>query len=74
MFFIESFGPKHKFWGPLPAFMFAFISVLVLKPSGMAVLLLTSSEYVAQLVLEFVCLDETSVFWLKRAIALLELC
>jgi len=31
-YFLDGFGPLHKFWGPLPAFLFSWINVILLRP------------------------------------------
>lgn len=38
----------HKFWGPLPAFICAWVFVLVLRPAEIAVIILTFAEYCVQ--------------------------
>lgn len=45
-YFLEAFGSLHKFWGPLPSFVCAFINVCILNPTSTAVIILTFSEYV----------------------------
>lgn len=74
-FFTDSFGPLHKFWGPLPAFIYAFLSVLLIRPASIAVVILTSAEYLVDFVAHFICFDESfDKIWLKRLIAIIELC
>lgn len=45
-YFLEAFGTLHKFWGPLPSFIYVFINVCVQNPTSAAVIILTFSEYV----------------------------
>lgn len=45
-YFLEAFGSLHKFWGPLPSFVYAFVNVCILTPTSTAVIILTFSEYV----------------------------
>ncbi|XP_059613552.1 b(0,+)-type amino acid transporter 1-like [Phlebotomus argentipes] len=47
-YLLESFGRLHKFWGPLPAFICAWIYVVVLRPAEIAVIMLTFAEYSIQ--------------------------
>lgn len=72
-FFSEAFGPMHKFWGPLPAFVFSFTALLLLQPCAAAIVTLTSAEYLVESVLCVVCIQADTV-WLKRLIAIAELC
>lgn len=72
-FFTDSFGPLHKFWGPLPAFVYAFTEVLVSQPCGIAIVALTSAEYLVESLLYLICV-EGEVVWLKRLIAIMEIC
>ena len=45
-YYVHSFGPLHAFFGPLLGFLFGWTSVLLLKPSSMAILALTFAKYV----------------------------
>lgn len=73
-YFMESFGPMHKFWGRLPAFLYSFIMIAIVRPAEVAVIILTFSEYVCQPVLDTICLqnveDRNTI---KKIIALLAL-
>lgn len=70
-FFTDSFGPLHKFWGPLPAFIYSFVVVLVIRPCSVSVILLTSAEYFVEFTETFVCIsDELYAKWSKRLIAI----
>ncbi|XP_053685136.1 b(0,+)-type amino acid transporter 1-like [Sabethes cyaneus] len=44
-YLIESFGKTHRFWGPLPSFICAWVYVMVLRPAEIAVIILTFAEY-----------------------------
>lgn len=70
----DTYGPMHKFWGPLSSFLYAFMIVFITAPTSMAVIILTSAEYIMQLVVYFICIeDEFYVNLTKRLIAILEL-
>lgn len=56
-YFMESFGPLHKFWGRLPAFLYSFIMIAIVRPAEVAVIILTFSEYVSQPILDKICLQ-----------------
>lgn len=47
-YFMDSFGPLHRFWGKLPAFLCSWVYVLALRPAEVAVITLTFSEYTCQ--------------------------
>lgn len=71
-FFTEAFGSLHKFWGPLPAFVFSFVSILLLQPCAAAIVTLTSAEYLVESILCLICI-EGDTLWLKRLIAIAEI-
>lgn len=74
-FFTDSFGQMHKFWGPLPAFMYAFLMVLIVRPCSVTIVILTSAEYLVEFIANFICFDEEfDIMWLKRVIAIIEIC
>lgn len=47
-YFVESFGSLHKFWGPMPAFICAWVHVVILRPAEVAVITLVFAEYALQ--------------------------
>ncbi|XP_064089717.1 b(0,+)-type amino acid transporter 1-like isoform X2 [Macrobrachium nipponense] len=47
-YFMEGFAPGTKrkiWWAPIPAFLFSWVSILLLKPSSLAIICLTCAEY-----------------------------
>ncbi|CAL4142536.1 unnamed protein product, partial [Meganyctiphanes norvegica] len=47
-YFMEGFASKkstYRWYKPIPAFLYAWVSVLLLKPSSLAIICLTCSEY-----------------------------
>ena len=44
----EAFGPLHKTLGPIPAFMFAWTSVLILKPALFGVVAMSFALYTVE--------------------------
>lgn len=44
-YLMEAFGKKGKFWGPLPAFVCAWVYVMILRPAEVAIIILTFAEY-----------------------------
>ncbi len=59
-YFLEAFGPLHAFLGPLPAFLFAWVVVFLLKPSSLAILSLSFAKYLTLPILQAagVCYDD----------------
>lgn len=51
-YFLEAFGPLHKFWGPVPSFICCWVYVIALRPAEVAVIILTFAEYCVQPVLD----------------------
>lgn len=74
IFLLQSYGPLHRFWGPLPATIFGLLEVLVLAPAASAIFSLTSAEYLIQLVLKFICINTDHLTWVTRLIAISEIC
>jgi hypothetical protein len=44
----EAFGPLHPTYGPIPAFLFSWSSVLVLKPSLFGVVAMSFALYTTE--------------------------
>ncbi|XP_050354344.1 b(0,+)-type amino acid transporter 1-like isoform X1 [Nymphalis io] len=47
-YFQEAFGKTHKYWGPLPSFICAWIYVVILRPAEVAIIVMTFAEYAFQ--------------------------
>lgn len=45
VYILEGMRGLHKFWGPLPAFIYSWVVVLFLRPVAVAVVILTFGEY-----------------------------
>lgn len=56
-YFFDSFGPLHKFWGNLPAFVFSWMMIIIIRPAETAVLILTFSEYACQPFFDWFCMN-----------------
>uniref|UniRef100_A0A1B6EGJ5 b(0,+)-type amino acid transporter 1 n=2 Tax=Clastoptera arizonana TaxID=38151 RepID=A0A1B6EGJ5_9HEMI len=74
-YFGAAYSPLHKFFGPLPSFLYIWVVVLILRPAEVAIIVLTFAEYVyvpistaldSQLTL-------TEREWLKKLISALAL-
>ncbi|XP_063699556.1 b(0,+)-type amino acid transporter 1-like [Culicoides brevitarsis] len=57
-YLLEGMRKLHKFWGPLPAFICAWVFVLFLRPAEVAVIILTFAEYTVQPFHKLLHLDE----------------
>jgi len=59
-YFLEAFGPLHKFFGPILSFLFAWVTVLLLKPTSLAINSLSFSKYLLEPILTAsgICLDD----------------
>ncbi|OXA52359.1 b(0,+)-type amino acid transporter 1 [Folsomia candida] len=44
-YYMDTFSKMHPFFGPLPAFMFSWLTVLLLKPSSLAIISLAFGQY-----------------------------
>lgn len=44
-YYLEALGNLHPFWGPLPAFLFSWITILLIQPAGLAFLSLSVAKY-----------------------------
>ena len=44
-YLLDGLGPFHRFWGPLPAFLYSWISVLLLRPTSLAIGCLSCARY-----------------------------
>lgn len=57
-YFFDSFGPLHKFWGHLPAFIYSWVMIVIIRPAEVAVIVLTFSEYLCQPILDVLCIKD----------------
>ncbi|XP_066250224.1 b(0,+)-type amino acid transporter 1-like [Euwallacea similis] len=57
-YFMDSFGPLHNFWGRLPAFLYSWLMVIIIRPAEVAVIVLTFSEYISQPVMDLLCVQD----------------
>jgi len=76
-YFLEAFGPMHKFFGPILSFLFAWVTVLLLKPTSLAINSLSFSKYLLEPILTGVgfCMDEHYLYYvLTRVTATVFIC
>lgn len=44
-FYQSAFSDMHKFWGPLPSFIYSWVSIMYVRPAEVAIIILTFAEY-----------------------------
>ena len=73
IYFLEAFGHTHKFFGPILAFIFAWVTIFLLKPSSLAILSLSFAKYLSSPILTAVdfCPDSYLSYVINRLIACL---
>lgn len=73
-YFMEAFACLHPFWGRLPAFLYSYVMIFIIRPAEVAIIILTFSEYLCQPVLDLLCVQvpEDSVR-VKKFVALVAL-
>ena len=76
IYFMEAFGPHHGFWGPVMAFLYAWISVLLLRTSSMAIICLAFARYAVVPLRDLLelCNDSDTEYMLIRLTAALAIC
>lgn len=59
IYFLEAFGPTNRFFGPIPAFLFAWVTIFLLHPSELAITSLSFAKYLLTPILKGagLCLD-----------------
>lgn len=73
-YFMESFSTLHPFWGRLPAFLYSFVMVVIIRPAEVAIIILTFSEYLCQPILDYLCFHEPDLSAkVKKLVALVAL-
>lgn len=63
-YFQAAFKPLHPFWGQIPSFLFAFITVTLIKPSSLALLSLSFAQYTILPILTGLGVSDE---WIKEA-------
>ncbi|VVC39527.1 Hypothetical protein CINCED_3A008420 [Cinara cedri] len=72
-FYQAAFSDKHKFWGPLPSFIYSWVSIMYVRPAEVAIIILTFAEYSIQPISIATGMDEENVYVLKKIVAILTL-
>lgn len=68
---MEAFGPLHPFFGPVLAFLLAWVVVLLLKPASLAILGLALANYTVSPILNALgyCEDSFTTYIISRLVA-----
>ena len=45
-YYLDGLGTLHRFWGPLPAFLYSWLMILMLRPAALAAGCLSVANYV----------------------------
>lgn len=74
-YFFDGLGSLHPFWGPLPAFLYSWLSVLLLSPAGTAAGCMSCATYtISPLLSSFdICLENEDKELLLKLTAILYL-
>ena len=74
-YFLDGLGSLHPFWGPLPAFLYSWLSVLLLSPAGTAAGCMSCATYTLSPILASldVCLEKEEKDLLLKLAAILYL-
>ncbi|KAK2585743.1 hypothetical protein KPH14_010354 [Odynerus spinipes] len=73
-YFMEAYGPLHRYAGQIPAFICSWVYVMLLRPAEVAVVILTFAEYGVQPFSYYLdSLSPEAMIRLKRLIAILAL-
>jgi len=75
-YFIDGLSNLHKFWGPLPAFLYAWISAFLMNPAGGAASCLSCASYTVYPILTAfeISLEKESEDLVVKLVAILYIC
>ena len=72
-YFMDGLGSLHPFWGPLPAFLYSWVSVLLMSPASIAVGCLSCADYTVYPLLTSIGSCPVDVEMLVKLVALVYL-
>lgn len=73
-FYQSAFADMHKFWGPLPSFIYSWVSIMYVRPAEVAIIILTFAEYFIQLIGLWVPMTHVpSEYMLRKIVSILAL-
>lgn len=72
--FIQSaFADMHTFWGPLPGFIYSWVTTVYIGPAAVAIIILTFAEYLVRPFGLWVSMSTNTENTLKKIISILAL-
>lgn len=72
-FYQSAFADVHKFWGPLPSFIYSWVSIMYVRPAEVAIIILTFAEYFIRPVSLLTSLTPDTEYTLKKIVSVLAL-
>lgn len=72
-FYQSAFADLHKFWGPLPSFIYSWVSIMYVRPAEVAIIILTFSEYSIRPFSLLVTMSPGNEALLKKIVSILAL-
>lgn len=72
-FYVAAFSDLHKFWGPLPSFIYSFLSILFVRPAEIAIMTLTFAEYTIRPISIWTSMTEDTEYTLVKITSILAL-
>ncbi|VVC39532.1 Amino acid/polyamine transporter I [Cinara cedri] len=74
MFYRTAYGDIHKFWGPLPSFVYSFMTILYTRPTEMVISTMTFAEYSVRPIGLWLSLQPDTEAVLKKTLTLAAIC
>ncbi|XP_025195191.1 b(0,+)-type amino acid transporter 1-like [Melanaphis sacchari] len=72
-FYQSAFADMHKFWGPLPSFIYSWVSIMYVRPAEVAIIILTFSEYFIRPFSILTSMTPDSEYTVKKTVSILAL-
>ncbi|XP_025418601.1 b(0,+)-type amino acid transporter 1-like isoform X3 [Sipha flava] len=73
-FYQFAFADLHKFWGPLPSFIYSWVNIMYTRPAGAAIIILTFAEYFIRPVSLWSSMTPETESTMKILVGILALC
>lgn len=72
-FYQCAFADMHKFWGPLPSFIYSWVSIMYVRPAEVAIIILTFAEYTIRPISLWASMTSDDEYFLKKSVSVLAL-
>lgn len=73
-FYQSAFADTHKFWGPLPSFIYSWVCIMYTRPAEVAIIILTFTEYFVRPFSLWMSLTLDTENKLKKIVSIIALC